>query len=352
MHASFGSRWRNGFRRPALGLHAVAGSLIGSSERPLYCLRGLGRRCRARRAAGPRRAVGRLPWDVHCLISASQSNPRRAGLPLRALGSPRKVAIGPAACFADCVRDSGRPRRTRRGSTSGDDELCESTSERFKRLIPPVRRPGRILAAERLDHVKNWASSCCNLRQSDRAKLVDATVKSLDFGAATRDMEIKMKFRLGCELAYKVLNETVFIFNVSVAILQRHKNLVDELNFNPNLPRRFYAVPDLRNRYVQVVAPVGDLSLSYSCGSRPRRLPGRSSDGPRNGRSRSSARHPSLPPAEPVRPVGQAGEFRYARVRRRAQGASRGSARFAHGSTRISNIAAAAATPRRRRARF
>src|SRR5271157_4989814 len=73
-----------------------------------------------------------------------------------------------------------------------------------------------------------------------------------------------MKFRLGCELAYKVLAETVFIFNVSVAILQRHKDLVDQLNFNPNLPRRFYTVPDLGNRYAQVVAPLGDLSLSYS----------------------------------------------------------------------------------------
>lgn len=73
-----------------------------------------------------------------------------------------------------------------------------------------------------------------------------------------------MKFRLGCELAYKVVNETVFIFNVSVAILQRHKKLVDQLSFNPNLPRRFYSVPDLRNRYVQVVAPVGELLLSYS----------------------------------------------------------------------------------------
>ena len=73
-----------------------------------------------------------------------------------------------------------------------------------------------------------------------------------------------MKFKLGCELIYKVVNETVFIFNVSVAILRRHRNLVDRLNFNPNLPRRFYAVPDLRNRYVQVVAPVGQLLLSYS----------------------------------------------------------------------------------------
>ena len=73
-----------------------------------------------------------------------------------------------------------------------------------------------------------------------------------------------MKFRLGCELAYKVVAETVFIFNVQVAFLQRHINLVDQLNFNPNLPRRFYTVPDLRNRYTQVVAPVGDLSLSYT----------------------------------------------------------------------------------------
>ena len=73
-----------------------------------------------------------------------------------------------------------------------------------------------------------------------------------------------MKFRLGCELAYKVVAETVFIFNVQVAFLQRHINLVDQLNFNPNLPRRFYTVPDLGNRYTQVVAPVGDLSLSYT----------------------------------------------------------------------------------------
>ena len=76
--------------------------------------------------------------------------------------------------------------------------------------------------------------------------------------------EVFMKFRLGCELAYKVVAETVFIFNVQVAFLQRHIDLVDQLNFNPNLPRRFYTVPDLRNRYTQVVAPVGDLSLSYT----------------------------------------------------------------------------------------
>ncbi|PNG27405.1 transglutaminase-like domain-containing protein [Methylocella silvestris] len=73
-----------------------------------------------------------------------------------------------------------------------------------------------------------------------------------------------MKLRLGCELAYKVLAETVFIFNVEVAFLQRHLNLKDQLLFNPPLPYRTYQVPDLRNRYTQIVAPVGDLHLSYT----------------------------------------------------------------------------------------
>lgn len=73
-----------------------------------------------------------------------------------------------------------------------------------------------------------------------------------------------MKFRLGCELAYNVMVETVFIFNVEVAVLQRHANLADQLSFNINLPRRLYTVPDLRNRYTQIVVPAGALSVSYS----------------------------------------------------------------------------------------
>jgi len=73
-----------------------------------------------------------------------------------------------------------------------------------------------------------------------------------------------VKFRLGCELAYKVVAETVFIFNVEVALLQRHSDLVDQLIFNPNVERRSYTVPDLKNRYTQVVAPVGNFSLSYT----------------------------------------------------------------------------------------
>jgi len=38
-------------------------------------------------------------------------------------------------------------------------------------------------------------------------------------------------------------------------MLQRHENLADRLVFEPNFPRRAYTVPDLKNRYMQIVAP-------------------------------------------------------------------------------------------------
>lgn len=128
--------------------------------------------------------------------------------------------------------------------------------------------------------------------------------------------EVVMKFRLGCELAYKAVAETVFIFNVQVAFLQRHINLVDQLNFNPNLPRRFYTVPDLRNRYTQVVAPVGDLSLSYTAEvdldifrADPATVHEMDVRDP-------STRHSALSSSEPICAIRQARELRAARVRR------------------------------------
>jgi hypothetical protein len=54
----------------------------------------------------------------------------------------------------------------------------------------------------------------------------------------------------------------MFIFTVQVAFLQRHINLVDQLNFDPNLPRRFYTGPGLGKPL-----PAGDgsvLSLTYT----------------------------------------------------------------------------------------
>jgi len=38
----------------------------------------------------------------------------------------------------------------------------------------------------------------------------------------------------------------------------------DQLIFNPNVERRSYTVPELKNRCTQVVAPVGNFSVSYT----------------------------------------------------------------------------------------
>jgi transglutaminase-like putative cysteine protease len=72
-----------------------------------------------------------------------------------------------------------------------------------------------------------------------------------------------MKYKLGCELAYRVVEETVFIFNVEVAQLQRHVGLRDRLVCAPDYEQLRYVVPDMRNRYVRIIAQPGDFSLSY-----------------------------------------------------------------------------------------
>lgn len=72
-----------------------------------------------------------------------------------------------------------------------------------------------------------------------------------------------MRYRLGCDLSYEVQAETLFIFNVEVAELQRHRDLEEKLAITPGLPRRTYTKPQVRNRYTSVLAPVGDLSLRY-----------------------------------------------------------------------------------------
>lgn len=61
-----------------------------------------------------------------------------------------------------------------------------------------------------------------------------------------------VRYRLGCELSYEVKAPTVFIFNLEVARLLRHHDLVEQLTVTPDLPRRTYTVPDIQNRYVSV----------------------------------------------------------------------------------------------------
>jgi transglutaminase-like putative cysteine protease len=72
-----------------------------------------------------------------------------------------------------------------------------------------------------------------------------------------------MKFKLGCDLDYEVADGAVFVFNVAVAHLARHRDLRDEIILNPDIARETYTAPDLANRYLRVHAPRGPFSLHY-----------------------------------------------------------------------------------------
>jgi len=73
-----------------------------------------------------------------------------------------------------------------------------------------------------------------------------------------------MKYKMGCELAYSLEEETVFIFNLEVAHLPRHRGLHDTLTITPALTREAYTEPGTRNRYVRVVGEPGALTLHYT----------------------------------------------------------------------------------------
>ncbi|ESQ89018.1 transglutaminase [Asticcacaulis sp. AC460] len=72
-----------------------------------------------------------------------------------------------------------------------------------------------------------------------------------------------VRYKLGCTLSYEVLSPSVFIFNVEVARLRRHIDLVERLTVTPDLPLKTYTVPDINNRYVGLHAPAGPLTLHY-----------------------------------------------------------------------------------------
>jgi transglutaminase-like putative cysteine protease len=72
-----------------------------------------------------------------------------------------------------------------------------------------------------------------------------------------------MKFKLGCELSYNVVEETMFIFNIEAALISRHVSLRDKVVLQPNFARRGHTVPDAKTRYIGVLAAAGDFSASY-----------------------------------------------------------------------------------------
>ena len=72
-----------------------------------------------------------------------------------------------------------------------------------------------------------------------------------------------VRYKLGCDLSYEVESPTVFIFNLEVAKLLRHRDLTERLTITPDLSRRTYIVPDVQNRYLSVIAEPGTLHVEY-----------------------------------------------------------------------------------------
>jgi len=72
-----------------------------------------------------------------------------------------------------------------------------------------------------------------------------------------------MKFRLGCELTYKVTPRPS-LYSMWRSHVCSGTNTSRIASFRANFPRRAYTVPDLKNRYMQIVAPAGNFTLSYS----------------------------------------------------------------------------------------
>ncbi len=74
---------------------------------------------------------------------------------------------------------------------------------------------------------------------------------------------MSVRYRLGCDLSYEVQQETVFIFNVEVARLKRHIDLVETLTTSVDAVRQTYETPNVRNRYLKLIAPPGPFRLTY-----------------------------------------------------------------------------------------
>ena len=71
-----------------------------------------------------------------------------------------------------------------------------------------------------------------------------------------------MKMAVGCDLSYEVGSATTFVFNVAVADIPQHTQLVENWTIDPPLDAQT-TVAGLNNRYTRIVVPAGTLRLRY-----------------------------------------------------------------------------------------
>lgn len=72
-----------------------------------------------------------------------------------------------------------------------------------------------------------------------------------------------MKYKVNSQLVYTINQPSTFIFNLQVVRNEFQKIIAEELELEPQLPFDELIVDENRNRYVRLVAPVGNLAVNY-----------------------------------------------------------------------------------------
>lgn len=72
-----------------------------------------------------------------------------------------------------------------------------------------------------------------------------------------------MRYQVGSQLVYTINQPSTFIFNVQVVRNDFQKIIAEELQLDPQLPFDELTVDENGNRYVRLVAPVGNLAVNY-----------------------------------------------------------------------------------------
>jgi transglutaminase-like putative cysteine protease len=73
-----------------------------------------------------------------------------------------------------------------------------------------------------------------------------------------------IRYKLGCSLNYEIVTPTVLIFNLQVAKLHRHIDLVESLTITPDQDVSEHTTPIINNRYFGIHAQPGPLTVHYN----------------------------------------------------------------------------------------
>ncbi len=78
-----------------------------------------------------------------------------------------------------------------------------------------------------------------------------------------KEHKSNMKFYLGCHIKYNVFAPTTFIFNIFPVKNSQQALVQETLQIKPDLTVEEYISPLLKNRYLRINAPSGDLKIDY-----------------------------------------------------------------------------------------